>query len=76
MTARVITGCPLAEVTDDPSADPPQTPAVPLPLPPREFREAGRPEPDHGGTGEHSSDGPRSRRVHPMTNHYCVQANL
>jgi hypothetical protein len=55
----------LPKATDDPRPDPSQTPAVPLPLPPREFRRAGRPEPHHGGTGEHLPDGLRSHRVLP-----------
>lgn len=45
-----------------------QTPAVPFSLPPLEFRESERPEPHHGGTEEHSPDGPRSRRV-PLDDH-------
>lgn len=44
--------------------DPSQTPAVPFPLPPRDIREAGRPDPTHGGTGVHPGS-PRFRRVPP-----------
>lgn len=55
----------LPKIMDDPRTDPAQTPAVPFPLSPREFREVGRPEPHHSGTGKHFTDGPPSRRVSP-----------
>jgi len=42
--------------------DPSRTPAVPRPLPPLRFPEAGWPDPVHGGTGEPSPDSPQSRR--------------
>jgi hypothetical protein len=41
------------------------TPVVPPPLPPRRCPRAGRPDPDHGGTGVYSDNSPRSRRVPP-----------
>jgi hypothetical protein len=44
--------------------DPAQPPAHPGPLPVREFREAGRPDPAPGGAGVHP-EGPRFRRVPP-----------
>ncbi len=43
-----------------------QTPAVPFSLPPREFRESERPEPHHGGTGEHSPTVPGPAVFHSM----------
>ncbi len=38
--------------SSDPRTEPVQTPAVSLPLPPRRFPGAGRPDPDHGGGEE------------------------
>ena len=40
----------LPRIMADPRTDPSQTPAVPISPAPREFREAGRPEPHHGMT--------------------------
>lgn len=52
-----------------------QTPAAPPPLPPRRCPRAGRPDPDHGGTGVYSDNSPRSRRV-PHRNPVTGPASL
>lgn len=44
-------------VTGEPRPDPSQTPALPAPLPARELREAGRPDPAPNGAGVHPVHG-------------------
>lgn len=48
-------------IAADPPTEPLHTSAVPFPLTPRGFRGTGRPDPDHGGAGEHPKS-PRLRR--------------
>ncbi len=58
----------LPRIMDDPRTDPSQTPAALFPLPPREFRDAGRPEPITAGPGSISPTAPGPAVPHPMTN--------
>ena len=57
----------LPRIMADPRTDPSQTPAVPISPAPREFREVGRPEPHHGGTGELFPTALGSAVSHAMT---------
>ena len=71
LSPRATGALPRSGLTVKARPDPAQTLALPGPLPVRESREAGRPDPAPGGAGVRPEAPGSAAFPHPMANHHC-----